>query len=272
VKFLCALLLLLIAPAARADGLSTLHILSETQYRRVDSEIVGRPFHLHVQTPAGYADGAKRYPVVYVLDGGVLFPIFAPLQQLLEIDELAESVILVGISYGSGRTEDGNLRGTDFTAPSAERAEWGGAATFMQVLKQEITPLIESAYRVDEAERYLYGQSLGGQFALYAAMVEPGLFSGVIATNPALHRNLDFFLEDRPAPKKPVKIYIARGAQDFPDFKAPMDKWAAKWSASPPANVALMIESFDGEGHSSIAPNAFRSGVRWLSGQRPLQP
>jgi hypothetical protein len=267
-RLLLTLLLVLTAPMARADDLSTMHILSEARYHRVDSKIVERPFHLHVQLPAGYGEGEARYPIVYVLDGGVLFPIFSPLQQLLEIDELAEGAIIVGISYGTGRTEDGNLRGTDFTAPSKERAEWGGAGKFLRVLEKEIVPMIEGAYRADAERRYVYGQSLGGQFAIYAAMVEPGLFSGAIAVNPAIHRNLEFFLKDRPAPKSPVNLYIARGSLDDPDYSTPMDTWVEKWAASPPRNVALMVETFEGEGHSSIAPNAFRAGISWLSGQR----
>lgn len=264
---LLALLLVVIAPIARADDLSAMHILSEARYHRVDSKIVERPFHLHVQLPAGYGESEARYPIVYVLDGGVLFPIFSPLQQLLEIDGLAEGAIIVGISYGTGRTEDGNRRGTDFTAPSKERAEYGGAGAFLRVLEKEIVPLVESGYRADSGKRYVYGQSLGGQFAIYAAMVEPGLFSGAIAVNPAIHRNLDFFLKDRKAPKTRVNLYIARGALDDPDYSTPMDAWVAKWAAAPPSNVALMVETFEGEGHSSIAPNAFKGGMRWLSGQ-----
>ena len=61
-------------------------------------------------------------------------------------------------------------------------------------LFEELIPLIESAYPSDDQQRIIFGQSLGGQFVLYTALTDPALFHGHIASNPALHRNLDFFL------------------------------------------------------------------------------
>ena len=47
-------------------------------YFKLNSAIIGRPFHIYVRYPQGYDKNSdKTYPVVYLLDGGSLFPILA---------------------------------------------------------------------------------------------------------------------------------------------------------------------------------------------------
>ena len=117
----------------------------------------------------------------------------APYYFLLKFDEPMPEAIIVGISYGANSRAEGNYRGTDYTAPSPERETYGGASAYQNFLADELLPLIERKYRVDKTRRILFGQSIAGQFVLYSAMTRPDLFWGRIASNPALHRNLEFF-------------------------------------------------------------------------------
>jgi enterochelin esterase-like enzyme len=43
--------------------------LENTETRSIASKIVGRTYGLLIALPDGYADSAKSYPVLYVLDG-----------------------------------------------------------------------------------------------------------------------------------------------------------------------------------------------------------
>jgi len=186
--------------------------LGEAHYHRLESEILGRGFHLFVRLPESYGDRPEfRFPVAVLLDGGTTFPLLAAYYRYLSLAGEVPDMVLVGLGYGAERREDGNMRGTDFTAESAEREHYGGAPRFLEVLRRELLPLIEDRYRVDPRRRILFGQSLGGQFVIYSASAAPDLFWGHIASNPALHRNLELFLR-RPAAtdSAPVaKLFVA---------------------------------------------------------------
>lgn len=236
----------------------------QVDYRKVSSGLLERDFHLLVRLPAGYDDAPEStYPVVYLLDGGATFPMLAGYLYYLRFEELVPAMIVVGISYGGETFEEGNYRSNDYTAPSIERDFWGGAGRFQQVLKQEIFPAIETNYRADPARRTLFGQSIGGQFVLFTALTQPSLFCGHIASNPALHRNLDFFLGDFSVQPASTRLYVASGSEDDLRFRAPALKWIEHWDARKVKPFALKAETLSGYGHFSIAPESFRRGLVW---------
>jgi len=179
--FAAILALALASPCARAQTapvvpLDHLPALAG-DYLRIESRALGRPFHIYVRYPDGYArEPRRRYPIVYLLDGDSLFPILAPSHLFLTYDEQLPEAIVVGIAYG-GFDPAINRRDDDFTEP--------GAAAFQHFLKTELIPLVERRYRADPARRILFGQSRGGGFVLYSAFTDPDLFWGRIASNPS---------------------------------------------------------------------------------------
>ena len=266
--FLAACLPLVVPVAARAADTRHLQGLGHTEYRHVESEIVGRGFHVYVMLPEGYASEADRqYPTVYLLDGGNLFPMLVPYYRYLNFAGEAPDAIIVGIAYGSDRFEGGNFRSTDYTAPSEERDFWGGAGKFQPFLSDELIPSIEADYRSRADRRVVFGQSLGGQFVLYTAMTRPDLFWGHIASNPALHRNLDFFLAPRwpeTPDRLPAKLFVASASNDDPGFRGPAVTWMDRWSDDEGLPWVLETVTLDGHSHMSAPPASFRRGMRWL--------
>ena len=262
--FLAALLMPALSGAADTEYLQS---ISDARYHRVDAEQIGRPFHVYVSLPAGYDErGDADYPAIYTLDGGGLFPMFAAYYRYLNFGEEIPDAIIVGISYGSDNFEGGNFRSTDFTAPSAERDYWGGAPAFQAFLSDELIPLIEGSYRADSERRVIFGQSLGGQFVLYTAQTRPGLFWGHVASNPALHRNLEFFLE-RHVPAGTVsgsRLFVGSGTNDDPVFREPALAWIDRWGDEDDLPWTLYTTDLEGESHMSAPPTSFRRGMRWL--------
>lgn len=258
--------------AARADEIQYLQGLSNPDYYRVESETLERPFHIFVRLPEGYNESEKTYPTIYLLDGGINFPLLAPYYLFLSIDEPMPEAIIVGISYGANDFEGGNMRSTDYTAPSPERAYWGGAAQYQTFLSTELLPFIETNYRSDAARRIIYGQSLGGQFVLYTALTNPDLFWGHIANNPALHRNLSFFIE-HPLSKNrgKSKLFVSSGSKDDDRFRLPARAWIAHWTSKSKTPWALKTVTLDGESHASAGPLSFRAGMRWLFNSEPSE-
>ncbi|WP_299083535.1 alpha/beta hydrolase-fold protein [uncultured Paraglaciecola sp.] len=249
---------------AKNDSILGMQSIIDTQYLKLESKVLKRDFHLLVKLPASYQDCTNcQYPVVYLLDGGAVYPMLAGYYNYLRHEDVVPEVILVGISYGSNDFETGNFRSTDYTAPSSERSYWGGASQFQQALIKDILPTIEEKYPVDPQKRIIFGQSLAGQFVLYNALTQPELFYGHISSNPALHRNLEFFLKPNNSIHK-TKLFVAKGSLDDARFRLPSDKWVKHWSNANTAPFTLETKMLDGYGHFSVITESFRHGLDWL--------
>ncbi len=274
-KWLVAPLLLALASLAASAAeeiadLRYLQAIASAHYHRLDPSDIAEDYHIYVRLPDGYAeDEARLYPAVYLLDGGNMFPLLSGFYRYLELGEEIPRSILVGISYGSDYYRGGNLRSRDFTAPAADVDYWGGAGEFQAMLRKELIPFIEQRYRADPARRVIFGQSLGGQFVLYTALTDADLFWGHIAVNPALHRNLAFFLQPAIARDRPVgKLYVASAADDAEQFRGPALAWIGHWTSAENRPWQFRAEVLPDESHFSAAPAAFRHGMSWLFAPR----
>ena len=263
-------------PCSNAAETAHLQGLGEVRYHTSIAQEIGREFHIYIMLPEGYDESDARYPTLYLLDGGNLFPMLTPYYRALNFGEGIPDSIIVGISYGSDNFEGGNYRSTDFTAASEEREFWGGAPAFQDYLAEELLPFVEAQYRSDASQRVIFGQSLGGQFVIYTAMTRPSLFWGHIASNPAMHRNIDFFLEPRADYRAAEKsnLFIGDALLDDPRFKEPRDRWITRWYEQPQTTERgpwnLHVEPLDGHTHMSAPPASFRAGMRWLF-DRPVE-
>ena len=107
-----ALVFLLPLLPLQVTGTDTQYLqgLRDTHYERVESEAVGRAYHIYTMLPESYAsDAERRYPTIYVLDGGLLFPLLVAYYRYLRNAEETQEAIIVGISYGSDRFEGGKI-------------------------------------------------------------------------------------------------------------------------------------------------------------------
>jgi predicted alpha/beta superfamily hydrolase len=268
ISVLAVIYALSLPQASGAADTRFLQGLGDNSYHHVESAAVGRSFHTYVMVPFGYDEsGARKYPTVYLLDGGGLFPMMTAYYRYLNFGEEIPDAIIVGISYGGDTVEEGNFRSTDYTAPSAEREYWGGAQAFQKFLGDELLPFIESRYASDAEKRIVFGQSIGGQFVLYTALTQPDLFWGHIASNPALHRNLQFFLQQHGEPNPDTgrsRLFVGSGTLDDPLFRQPAQAWIAHWSAVQNKPWDFRAVSLEGHTHMSAPPASFRQGMHWL--------
>lgn len=268
-KGLALAALLLIASTAYASFDATyLQGLGDTRYERFSSETIGRDYHIYVMLPEGYGDNPEQtYPTVYLLDGGSLYPLLVGYYRYLFLGEELPAMIIVGISYGSDRFAEGNYRASDYTAPSKHREYWGDAGKFQAFLQYELLPWIEGKFRSNAKRRIVFGHSIGGQFVLYTAQTQPALFRGHIASNPALHRNLPFFLKAHWADADTVTdsfLYVGSASGDDPVFREPALGWMKHWTARDDVPWALNAATLDGHSHMSLPPAAFRDGLQWI--------
>lgn len=221
-------------------------------------------YHIFVRLPQDMdTSGKTKYPTLYLLDGGANFPLFSSYYHYLYFMEDVPAMIIVGISYGSQDWRKGNARSTDYTAPSKEKEFWGGAKKFEDYIVNELMPKVQAAYPIDVDKQILFGQSLGGQFGLYSSMYGKAPFYAVIATNPALHRNLDFFKRPLRARNDRPKTYIISAQNDAERFRKPALAWQAHW-AGKSSDWNRVFVDLPGHNHLSANPAAFRNGLKWV--------
>jgi len=240
-------------------------------YFPLASQATGRTYHIYVRLPRDYAaDPAKRFPIVYLLDGDALFPLLAAGHLFLTIDDKLPEAILVGIAYGSFDPRV-NARGVDFMPPGAEASgRPPGAAAFQRFLKTELMPLVEARYRANPAKRILFGQSRGGSFVLYSAFTDPDLFWGRIASSPALPPTRDFFY-GRPAPaaRRDLRLFVGEGPEDLPRLSVETRPWLAAWARRKDAPWRLTPIFVPGGTHSANCLDVYRAAMRQLFGWTP---
>ena len=151
----------------------------------LESKVLDERRRLNVLLPASYVEGDRRYPVLYLIDGGVKEDWFhiAGLAQLGELNGVTQDVILVGI--------EGTDRKRDLTSPSQDPLDikelptHGGADKFRQFLATELKPYIDKNFRTTP-ETGVIGESLAGLFILETFLRQPDLFTHYIAISPSL--------------------------------------------------------------------------------------
>jgi predicted alpha/beta superfamily hydrolase len=158
---------------------------------RIPSKVLAETRVINVYVPPGYSGKADiRYPVLYMLDGGVDED-FAHLSTT--VDELIQRgdippMLLVGIE----NTE----RRRDLTGPTTVDTDRdiapvvGESAAFREFIGTELMPQIRLFYRVND-DTAIIGESLAGLFVVETMFLKPDLFDTYIALDPSLWWNAE---------------------------------------------------------------------------------
>jgi uncharacterized protein len=208
--------LFLSAVYAQSPALTNRELINIGESLTFISGVLGEERVINVYLPSGYAENPERsYPVLYLLDGSmdedfihiaglVHFGSFPWIQRNPEF-------IVVGIA---------NIdRKRDFTSPSAIEEDLidlptsGGSAKFIEFLKTELMPLVDSTYRTTD-DQTLIGQSLGGLVATEILFNHTHLFDRYIIVSPSLWWDGESLLTAQPAFEDGLPpVYIAVGAE-----------------------------------------------------------
>ena len=137
------------------------------------------------------SDRARRYPVLYVLDGQAQSEHTAASASLMARIGAMPEIIVIGVS-----SMDGDIRNRDYTPPDMRLdtdrpgGPNGSGDRFLAFLKDEMIPTVEREYRT-QRPRMLAGWSRGGLFVMYSLLAVPTLFDARFAHSPALWREDD---------------------------------------------------------------------------------
>jgi len=176
--------------------------------------------NLLVYTPASYARGDTRYPVIYMQDGQNLFDAATSFagdwglkSALAWASRRGAEAIVVGIpNLGAARIDE-------YTPFADAKVGGGQGERYLEYLINTVKPLVDRQFRTlpDGAHTGIAGSSLGGLISLYAYFRYPGVFGFTAALSPSLwFANGAILHMARQAPRLPGRIYLDVGLKEGP--------------------------------------------------------
>lgn len=249
---------------------------------------------LTIALPASYqAQGARKYPVLWVLDGPLMTRAVVGILDTLVIGNHAPEMIVIGV--GSPATE--GLAGVgrrivEYSPPGKGYAPaglageaWARAAPipdfphraddFLALLVDELRPQLAAKYRFS-GEHALYGHSAGGMFAAYSLFRRPGAFSKMILGSPYLAgvEGAVFKAEEAYAARRkdlPVTLFIGAGEAEVDDWflaasgiVSSTAAFAEKLHLRRYSGMRVTSRIYAGEDHYTVVPRVVGEGIRHL--------
>ena len=167
-----------------------------------------RQHRVMVYVPQGPAP-AQGWPVMYVLDGNLMFPLLAQLMHnrgARGAQMRGASAVIVGLGHvldaHSTEVHDRAARTYDYTLPfegvgpdSQGRAQ-GGADVFLDWIAQQLQPLLQAQLPLHAQQQTLIGHSYGGLLALHTLFTRPAMFQRYVAASPSLWWGNGIVLEE----------------------------------------------------------------------------
>jgi len=236
----------------------------------VESPQLGNRRDLLVYTPASYARGNTRYPVIYMHDGQNLFD---------PKTSFAGDWGLKGALAGASRRgletivvaipNMGPARIDEYTPFEDPQAGGGNGDRYLEYVIDTVKPLVDERFRTlpDRAHTGIAGSSLGGLISLYAYLHRPDVFGFTAALSPALWfaNGAILRLAER-APHTAGRIYLDVGLREGQTHVALArrlrDTFLAKGYA--PEREFQFVEDRQGKHHESAWGRRFRKALPFL--------
>lgn len=230
---------------------------------------------VNVWLPRGYPAEPRPRPLLLMLDGEYAFNSAIQLSEYLQRNGEVEEFIIVGLSYDVGFGPPLAVERTrDFTPPvdpagSIQKAE----TAYYRFIKDKLLPQLHRRYRIDPAQRTLWGYSLSGSFAAWLNYFDPTLFTHSILASGNL---IDFGIMPKlfqgqifSAPGRGGhRVLISYDASEIPDPKIVEDgrKLLASQAVFPGHEIRLFLTQ--GESHASSWFASLPTSLRFVFGTR----
>ncbi len=232
------------------------------------SDILEQDRRIFVGLPRDYTED-KKYPVLYLLDGGEYYQIAQGVLDYLHHRAVKiPQVILVALPNVD--------RNTDLTPvyephdPNARTIEYsGGAENFLKFIKHELRPFITDRYSTS-GNNILFGHSLAGLFAAYTFLEEPRLFDNYIISDPSLWYGENMLIKKLSVNKlsyfgieKSVVMTSINRTQDEEDIMSQPQAAFMKLLESLP-NMTTTKKLIEGETHSTVPLKSLYQGLPFI--------
>lgn len=219
---------------------------------------------IYVYLPPDYYQTEKRYPVIYLQDGGMLF---STSERDVHYDQTLDQLFVSGVTNGIiavGIAASANHRWDEYSPWVNNNLNlwvnnWdnggGEGENYLDFIVNTLKPEIDSNYRTlpDRENTGIGGFSMGGLISIYAGLSRPEVFSKVMATSPAVwfaetggnwlsNNQLLSYIASIEVPKN-VKFYIDVGTNE--------------WAENP-------VTAYDKDNNSLTYPYIWQTGAETL--------
>ena len=210
----------------------------------------GTTYPLNIYLPPGLAAIRNTVPVIYLLDGD------SRIAAVVDIVERTEArVIVVGIGNEA-------MRGRDYVPANGCTSGGGGQAAYLDFIRFQLAPSIETNFGGDPRRRILLGHSHGGSFVLYALFHEAPTtrhFAAYLASDASIDcmSGTVYGWEEDYAivyPMLPVRLHISYGANTA------NQAFSEKVQQRRYTDLAMASKAYGG-GHIGMIPAAFTDAI-----------
>ena len=253
-------------------------VVSIGSSRTIRSEVLNEERVLHVYLPQSYKDSHRyrRYPVLYVRDGGKFFHSFTGVVEQLTTDATphAPEMIVVAI-VEKDRVRDSSVTHSlkGFTGKDESDYESsGGGERFLRFLDEELIPYIDRSFSTSSYRIYC-GYSFTGLSVVEALFGARSLFDAYIAIDPSwwwddyvAERRAKAALKTRKLER--VQLFMATTGERFPTnyFIKSRDIESLKTMLEEgrPAGIEWGFKRYDDETHHSMPQLALYDGLSYI--------
>ncbi|WP_189702527.1 alpha/beta hydrolase-fold protein [Subsaximicrobium wynnwilliamsii] len=258
------------------------------QSNTIYSKILKEERTIWVQVPESVnakTNHPNKYPVVYVLDGGVHFLSVCSVINQLSPSSVPE-MIVVGIGNSENRTRD--LSPTKVKEARGS-SEWvkdsGGGERFTDFIAQELIPYIDNTYPTANNKTFI-GHSFGGLLVVNTLINRPELFNNYIAIDPSLwwdnevltgkiadrlpsekYKNKSLFLSmANPLPQdteKDINVLIKDNSMSTEGLRA-IHRFSKTVSEATNSSLDFNYKYYENEDHGTIPLISIYDGMRFL--------
>lgn len=249
-------------------------------------QLAGRRRRIWACLPPDYwSNPQKRYPVIYMQDGQNLFDNPDAVFGSWNIDKAMNRLLMptYATPYPSLRyqapiligVENGGEHRINEYSPWLHPEHGGGEGDqYLNFLCDTLKPFVDESLRTlpGREQTGIIGSSMGGLFALYAAIAKPEIFGLAGVFSPSLWFSKDKVLHavKNSKPALPVKILLMAGQQESSDMVIDLlDLYETLLDAGHEEHRLHYDLHSDGMHSEWFWGREFEHALRWLFGQMP---
>ena len=232
------------------------------------SNILDEEREVIVHLPLDY-DSTKKYPVMYVLDGGSQDDHIATKFDVLSSAGYSPKTIVVGIPNMSAINRELNLTPPFIRSNNDDpNSDLGDGDKFLKFMESELFPFIEGQFAASQT-RLLSGNSRGGLLVMYSLLYSPDLFQARFCyTTP-------FWRQDNILALKVTELlhstdtlttflYMSAGENETDNIKNGLDKMKERLKDNAPAGFIFYADYTPHAIHQNNAMISSSIGIaRW---------
>lgn len=252
--------------------------------RVVESRVLKEERTVYIYLPESYSQsrGYRRYPVLYVRDGGKFFHSFTGAVQHLSSDatpHVPEMIVVAIVETDRVRDSSSTRSLQGFTGKTDEGFKSsGGGENFRRFLEHELVPYIDKELSTSSYRIYC-GYSFTGLSVIDEFLDEDSIFDAFLMIDPSWWWD-DYVMERRAAVALPsrnfdrVQLFMAATGESYPEkyfIKArDISSLGEMLRRTNPAGLEWKFERYANESHHSMALRALHDGlIYFFRGYQP---